>query len=66
VVNAASPERPERLPKSRRTAQDHDTAFNGRALTGQQRQRALQLLMLDGVSLDTVAEQMDTNRSALY
>lgn len=64
VVNAASPERPEAATEKADVLRKIDTAFN-EALTERQRQ-ALQLLMLDGVSLDTVAEQMDTNRNALY
>lgn len=64
IVNAAAPDRPEAATEKADVLQKIDEAF-GEALTERQRQ-ALQLLMLDGVSLDVVAERMDTNRNALY
>lgn len=64
VVNAAASERPEAATEKADVLQKIDAAFD-EALTDRQRQ-ALQLLMLDGVSLDEVAERMQTNRNALY
>ncbi len=64
VVNGTAPDRPEAATEKADVLQKIDLAFD-EALTARQRQ-ALQLLMLDGVSLDVVAERMDTNRNALY
>ncbi len=64
LVNAAAPDRPEAATEKSDVLQKIDAAFED-ALTDRQRQ-ALQLLMLDGVSLDEVAEKMNTNRNALY
>lgn len=63
-VMATPPDRPEAATEKADVLQKIDVAFD-EALTDRQRQ-ALQLLMIDGVALDTVAERMDTNRNALY
>ncbi len=64
MLNGTEPDRPEAATEKQDVLQKIDAAFN-EALTDRQRQ-ALQLLMLDGVPLDEVAERLETNRNALY
>ncbi len=64
AMNSSVPDRPEAATEKSDVLEKVDAAFNN-DLTERQRQ-ALQLLMLDGLPLDEVAERLDTNRNALY
>lgn len=64
AMNSSVPDRPEAATEKSDVLEKVDAAFNN-DLTDRQRQ-ALQLLMLDGLPLDEVAQRLDTNRNALY
>lgn len=64
AITSSIPDRPEAATEKADVLEKVDDTFQN-ALTERQRQ-ALQLLMLDGLSPEDVAEQMHTNRNALY
>jgi RNA polymerase sigma-70 factor (ECF subfamily) len=64
AVNSTIPDRPEEATEKSDVLEKVDFAFQ-HDLTDRQRQ-ALQLLILDGLPLEEVAERLDTNRNALY
>jgi RNA polymerase sigma-70 factor, ECF subfamily len=64
AITSSVPDRPEAATEKADVLEKVDDSFQN-ALTERQRQ-ALQLLMLDGLPPEQVAEQLNTNRNALY
>jgi RNA polymerase sigma-70 factor (ECF subfamily) len=64
LVNGAPPDRPETATEKADVLAKIDAALND-ALTRRQR-AAFEAVILEGVPLDVVAEQLETNRNALY
>lgn len=64
AMNSTIPDRPEAATEKSDVLEKVDYAFQN-DLTDRQRQ-ALQMLMLDGLALEDVAEKLNTNRNALY
>jgi RNA polymerase sigma-70 factor (ECF subfamily) len=64
LLNSASPDRPETAAE-KAEALDHINRAFSEVLTPRQR-AALEAVVLEGIPLDIVAEQLGTNRNALY